>query len=77
MKQIIKSSEGEKPDCILDAIALIDLMGIEDHILAVVCSSEDINDLSMAVRIWRIDYSIDKNRPLVYLTTSYEREPGV
>ena len=52
-KRMVKSREGQQPDCLLDAVAIIGMLGIEDYILAIVCSSEDITELSWTVRRWR------------------------
>lgn len=63
---MIKSLEGTVPDCILDSLALVELMGIENFIFTIVCSSEDISEISTTVRTWRKEDRI--NVPLIYLS---------
>lgn len=71
--RLIKSCQDQLPDCILETIAIIDMMGIEDYILAIGVSSEDINDLSTVVRTWRKGGVLDENMKLTYITGEWQR----
>jgi hypothetical protein len=53
MDIIIKSKGDKKPTCILDCLALIDIMDLNTLNIVVACSCSDITDLQKAVRVWR------------------------
>jgi hypothetical protein len=54
MKCIIKSPIDKKPECILDALALLEMMDVPDNYSVVVaCSTEDITLMQKSIRFWR------------------------
>lgn len=50
---VIKSRGDKKPNCILDCLALIDIMGLNDLDISIGCSCSDITLLQKSVRVWR------------------------
>lgn len=53
MDIIIKSNGDKKPNCILDCLALIDIMGLNTLDVIIACSCSDITVLQKSVRMWR------------------------
>jgi hypothetical protein len=50
---ILRCDSDRRPTCILDCLALIDIMGLNNLEVTVACSCSDISLLQKAVRAWR------------------------
>jgi hypothetical protein len=50
---VIKSRGDKKPNCILQCLELIDIMGLNDLDISIACSCSDITLLQKSVRAWR------------------------
>ena len=62
LENIFKLPIGKKPDCILEAIALLDVLNIpENYKIVIACSQEDIGVTQNVVRFWRRKKIINKN----------------
>lgn len=50
---ILRCDSDKRPTCILDSLALVDIMALNDSQIVVACSCSDISLLQKSVRAWR------------------------
>lgn len=60
---IIKSKEGKKPECIMEALNLLKFLNMYDYYeISVACISDDINFVSKSIKNWRKQGKIDNKK---------------